>query len=388
MKRANGTGTIVKLKGNRRKPWFAKATVGYKENGQPIQKPICNDKGEKYFETRPEAEEALIWWNKNHGNLNVNKLTYTFKQLFDEWSEIFIPTKEERKRMRKTHETIKGKLGLSNSMGLLAAAKKFKPLYNRKYSSIKKNEFQQIIYATEGKKTKIVDMRNLIMKLDDYALGEDIIMKGYGTLLELEYEESESQRTPYTYETIEKIWEHDRELIADIQLVLLYSGMRIEELLIIENENIYLEDGYLIGGLKTDAGKNRIIPIHHETQHIIERYYNKDNKYLFTMENGERLYYDKYRLMYVEFMNSLDLDEDCTTHETRYTVRSEFDRLIDEGKVSKVCVNKILGHKSGEVGEDVYTQKTIEELKATIEMLDYRRKKNQKITYLRVVNSH
>ena len=141
MKRANGTGTIVKLKGNRRKPWFAKATVGYKENGQPIQKAVCNEKGEKYFESRPEAEETLIWWNKNHGNLNVNKLTYTFKQLFDEWSEIFIPTKEERKRMRKTHETIKGKLGLSNSMGLLAAAKKFKSLYNRKYSSIKKNDF-------------------------------------------------------------------------------------------------------------------------------------------------------------------------------------------------------------------------------------------------------
>ena len=76
MKRANGTGTIVKLKGNRRKPWFAKATVGYKENGQPIQKAVCNEKGEKYFESRPEAEETLIWWNKNHGNLNVNKLTY------------------------------------------------------------------------------------------------------------------------------------------------------------------------------------------------------------------------------------------------------------------------------------------------------------------------
>ena len=189
-------------------------------------------KGEKYFESRPEAEETLIWWNKNHGNLNVNKLTYTFKQLFDEWSEIFIPTKEERKRMRKTHETIKGKLGLSNSMGLLAAAKKFKSLYNRKYSSIKKNDFQQIIYSTDGKKTKIVDMRNLIMKLDDYALGEDIIIKGYGSLLEVEYEESDGQRAPYTYDTIERIWQHEGELIADIQLILLYTGMRIEELFI------------------------------------------------------------------------------------------------------------------------------------------------------------
>ena len=387
MKRANGTGTIIKLKGNRRKPWFAKVTIGYKENGQPEQKIICNEYGEKYFQSRPEVEEALLWWNKNNGNVNVNKLSYTFKQLYDEWESIFIPTKLERKEMRKTHEIIKGKLGLSNSMGLMAAAKKFKPLWNRKYSSIKKHEFQNIIYETEGKKTKIVDMRNLIMKLDDYALGEDIITKGYGSLLELDYEQSNSQRSPYTYETIEKIWEHEGELVADIQLILLYSGMRIEELLIIENENIYLDSSYLIGGLKTDAGKNRIIPIHHEIKHIIERYYNKNNKYLFTMENGERLYYDKYRLMYVEFMNNLDVNEDYTTHETRYTFRSEFDRLIDEHKVSKVCVNKIIGHKTGEVGEDVYTQKTIEELRSTIEMLDYRKKKNEKITYLKLVNS-
>lgn len=384
MKRANGTGTIVKLKGNRRKPWFAKATVGYKENGQPIQKAICNEKGEKYFESRPEAEEALIWWNKNHGNLNVNKLTYTFKQLFDEWEKIFIPTKEERKRMRKTHETIKGKLGLSNSMGLLAAAKKFKPLYNRKYASIKKNDFQQIIYATEGKKTKIVDMRNLIMKLDDYALGEDIIMKGYGALLELEYEESDTERAPYTYETIEKIWQHEGELIADIQLILLYTGMRIEELLILETNDINLDEWYWICGLKTAAGKNRLIPIHSAIQHIILRYYNKDNKYLFTMENGERFYYDKYRLMYIEFMEGLQLEEDYTTHETRYTLRSELDRLGADDR----CMDLILGHQNGNAGNKVYNKKTIEELRSTIEMVDYRKKKHQKITYLKVVNSH
>lgn len=379
MKRANGTGTIVKLKGNRRKPWFAKATVGYKENGQPIQKAICNEKGEKYFSSRPETEEALIWWNKNHGNINVNKLTYTFKQLFDEWAGIFIPTKEERKRMRKTHETIKGKLGLSNSMGLLAAAKKFKPLYNKKYSSIKKNELQQIIYSTDGKKTKITDMRNLIIKLDNYAMGEDIITKGYGALLEIEYEESDKQRVPYTYDTISKIWQHEGELIADIQLILLHTGMRIEELLFLDNASINLKEEYWICGLKTEAGKNRVIPIHHEILPIVKRYYCKENKYLFMMENGERLYYDKYRFLYVEFMDSLQLEDDYTTHETRHTFRSELDRMGADDR----CMDLIMGHKSGNTGNIVYNQRTLQELRATIELIDYRKKKHEKITYLR-----
>ena len=59
MKRANGTGTIVKLKGNRRKPWFAKATVGYKENGQPIQKAVCNEKGENILNQDQKLKKHL-----------------------------------------------------------------------------------------------------------------------------------------------------------------------------------------------------------------------------------------------------------------------------------------------------------------------------------------
>ena len=377
MKRANGTGTIVKLSGTRRKPWCAKVTEG------SIQKIICNEKGEKYFAERWQAEETLLWWNKNHNNINTDKLSYTFKQLFDEWSSLYIPSKAERKRMRETHETVKGKLGLSNSMGLLAAYQKFKPLWNKRYNSLKKMNFQKIVNATQGKKTKLVDMRNLIIKLDEYALGEDIIVRGYGSLLELEYETSNNERVPYSYKTIEKIWQCKGKLIADIQLILLYTGMRIEELLIVKNEDINFDEEYLICGLKTRAGKNRIIPIHHEILSIVEKYYNKDNKYLFTMVHGSRLNYDRYRLMYIEFMNSLNLEKDYTTHETRYTFRSELDRLGADDR----CMDLLMGHQNGNTGNKVYNKKTIEELRATVELIDYRKKKNEKVTYFKLASS-
>lgn len=379
MKRENGSGTLIKLKGNRRKPWCAKVTTGYKDNGQAIQEIISNEKGDKYFESRPEAEETLIWWNKNKGIINVNKLSYTFKQLYDEFENIYIPNSEERKRMRKTHENIKGKLGLSNSMGLIAAAKKYETLWDKQYSSLKLNDFQQIIYATEGKKTKLIDMRNLIIKMDEYALGEDIITKGYGSLLKVEYEESSSKRRPYSYDTIEKIWQYEGELIADIILILLYSGMRIEELLITEIPNIKLSEKYLIAGLKTTAGKNRLIPLHHEIIPIIKRYYNKNNKYLFTMQNGERFYYAKYRTMFVDFMKKIDAD--YCSHETRYTFRSELGRLGANTR----CIDLIMGHQNGNTGEKVYNQKSIEELISTVELINYRCKKDTKITYLKAL---
>lgn len=305
-------------------------------------------------------------------------MSYTFKQLFDEWSEIYIPTKDERKKMRETHEIAKGKLGLSNSMGLLAAFQKFKPLWNKQYSSLKKMDFQKVINQTIGKKTKLVDMRNLIVKLDKYALGEDIISRGYGKLLDIEYDVSTSTRTPFTYEAIEKIWKHESNLIADILLILLHTGMRIEELLIIKNENIDLSKKYLVGGIKTKAGKDRLIPIHHSIFPIIKRYYDTTNTYLFTI-GEKRLYYEKYLKSYKAFMEELDLN--YTTHETRYTFRSELDRLGANTR----CIDLIMGHESGNTGNRVYNQKTIEELKATVELLNYRQKKGKKITYFKVV---
>lgn len=397
-------GSKIFVNDGRSKPWLARLNLGYDNKGHPVPHILGSFEDEidcilclrdysnnpyEIFINRKQYDKIVKFIElpskvsiKPSSIARTDKTHYTFKQLYEEWKDIFIPTKEERLRMRKTHETIKGKLGLSNSMGLISAVKKFEALWDREYASITKNEFQQIIYNTEGKKTKIVDMRNLIIKLDKYALGEDIITRGYGSLLELEYEISEIRRTPYSYELIEKIWQYQGELIADIQLILLYTGMRIEELLIIKKENINLKEGYLVGGLKTNAGKNRIIPLHHEILPIIKSYYNKTDNYLFTIKKGTRLLYDNYRLMFIQFMEKLN-ESQHTTHETRYTFRSELGRLC----ANERCIDLIMGHKNGNIGNTVYNQKTFEELKATVEMINYRSKKNCKITYFKAVNS-
>ena len=49
MKNPNGYGTVVKLSGNRRKPYAVRKTVGFNEKGHPIYLPIG------YAETREEG---------------------------------------------------------------------------------------------------------------------------------------------------------------------------------------------------------------------------------------------------------------------------------------------------------------------------------------------
>ena len=76
--------------------------------------------------------------------------------------------------------------------------------------------------------------------------------------------------------------------------MLLYSGCRADELLSLYTENIFLDDNYFIGGLKTEAGINREIPIHPDIKHLYEKYYNKDNEFLFMQPNGNRADYGYY----------------------------------------------------------------------------------------------
>lgn len=42
---------------------------------------------------------------------------------------------------------------------------------------------------------------------------------------------------------------------------MIYTGFRIGEVFTILKENVHLDEGYIIGGIKTEAGKDRIVPL-------------------------------------------------------------------------------------------------------------------------------
>lgn len=250
---------------------------------------------------------------------------------------------------------------------LSGSYKRSKKLWNRKYKELRKSDFKLIIDDCKNDvgTSKLNHIISFFRTLDEYALEQGIIQKGYAQFLDFVDEEVEKEKIPYTTEEIQTIWKYEGYLIADILLILLYSCMRIEELLSLETQNIFLDESYMIGGLKTDAGKDRIIPIHHIINHIILRYYNSNNKYLFVNENGNKIEYEIYRQEFNLFMDKLKMKH--ITHETRLSGRSELDRK----NANEVCIDKILGHKSQGVGRVKYTKKTIEELIEAIELITY-----------------
>ena len=361
MKRANGTGTIIKLSGNRRKPWVVKVPE-YNEMGSFTGKQIIIG----YFENRADADLCLANYNKSKGIFDADKMQYTFADVYSNYTREYFPTPEEQKLMKQTRKKIIGKVGISNMWQISGSYKNSKMLWNRKYNELRKHDFQLVLNSVKNlSPSKLNHIISFFRKMDQYAMEQGIITMGYAQFLEIIPEEVQKEKVPFSTSEIEQIWEHEGNIIADILLVLLYSCMRINELLEQETSKIFLDNNYMIGGLKTEAGKDRVIPIHHIIKPIIRKYFNPNNKYLFTDEDGDKIEYANYRNDFNNFMEKLEMKH--ISHEARLTGRSELDRR----GANKVCIDRILGHKSQSIGEQKYTEKTIEELIETINLITY-----------------
>jgi len=228
MKRQNGTGSVVKLAGNRRNPWFAKAPAKYDRQTQKMLPPkiLSDDKGQKYFPDRKIPDLLLAKWNLLHDTINIDKSEYTFTQVYEEFSIKHFPTKEEIELEKNTHRKTVGKLGISNTNNLKAAYSKCTKLYNRLYKSLRKEDFEQIIYNVKGCKTVIDSLPNLFRKLDNYAYDHDIISKKYADTIKISegmYTPKQREGVPYTYDEIDTLWKYSGELVADITLSTIYT---------------------------------------------------------------------------------------------------------------------------------------------------------------------
>lgn len=339
----NGYGSVTKLSGRRRNPYVARKTVGWDDRAYPIYAVIG------YYPSRKDAMMALAAYNLKPYDIDLAKIT--FKELYEKWAETELP-----------------KCGRSLAAAHRASFKYCKALYDLPYKDIRKFQMQKCIDDCQKSYGTQNNIRNLFSTLDKFAFDNDIISKCYSTNLTIKDAETQRERTLFTNEEVQLLHKHQGEPFVDETLFLLYTGCRYSEMLLMENANIDLEQRIMRGGVKTASGKNRVIPIHSKLLPIIKAHYS-DSKYLFDYPRSEKSkdpqkaletwFYAHWR----EYMKSLGLNH--TTHDCRHTFRSKLDGY------DKVAIDRIMGHKTEDIGEKVYTHKTIEQLKNVIEKLSY-----------------
>ena len=227
-RRPNGSGTVFKLSGNRRNPWAARKTVGWKDNGQPIYAFIG------YYPTRKEALDAL-----EHFNVKPSDRRITFGDCG-----------------KAVLEEVEGELSRSGMEQMRIAFDRCKRLNKLKMDDVKLADMQPIVSSVSesvGKKTK-----TYLKKVFEYAVRHEIIPVERPQIvhyIKLSTEKGNVlNRQIFAFDEVSKITDH-------LDLILLYTGMRVGELLALEENDVHLDERWLyIKKSKTDAGV-RVVPI-------------------------------------------------------------------------------------------------------------------------------
>lgn len=345
MRNPNGYGSVYKLKGKRRKPWVARITTGWEKTETGKLKQLYKPLG--YFAKQSQAINALAEYNKDPYDLENAGMT--FKELYELWSD-------------KHFE----KLSASTVEGHKISYKKCEPLYDRPFKNIKLLELQEFLdtscstYATKQQVKKLLGLMYF------YANKYEITDKDHSKKLDLGEKQTTLKRRAFTQTEINKLWNNIDMEWVDVILMLIYTGLRISELLELKIENIDLVNLTMTGGKKTKASKDRIIPIHPRILPLIKKRYDENNKYLIV---GKRtIDYMSYRgfitYKYTPVMKKLSI-KTSGCHDCRHTIASN----LRTNGVDPLIIKRILGHSSEDLTEKVYTHTTIEELKKAINTL-------------------
>lgn len=227
-----------------------------------------------YYATKQEAITALTHYNENPYDLDSR--TLTFSDVYEKWTASYFPT-----------------IGASSTRTITAAYRYCKPLYGIRMKDIRVEHLEQtILNADVGNSTKgrIKSVFNLMYK---YAMKHEIVDKNYAQLCSgVKRTTPQIVRIPFSDQEIESLWQHLEIPFADMILVGIYSGWRPQELAVLKIADVDLANMFYSGGLKTDAGKNRIVPIHPLLADLVTKNYNQavetGSEYLLMIRTGNR----------------------------------------------------------------------------------------------------
>jgi integrase len=336
LKRANGQGTVYKV-ANRHRPYRAFLNATYDSNGKAHRIHLG------YFKTKTEALNAL---NQAVITPPSEKAMYTLEQLYTEWS--------------KLHYRDLSKSSIASNKNAYRYIEKYR---SKKFKDLRTEHIQVCIDEAVklGKSRATCEkIRSIYSQLCKYAMQYDIINKNYAEFLKLPKSQRKEKKI-FTDEQIQVLFTHDSNDTAKVILILIYTGMRIGELFEVTKSNVNLEEEYIIGGFKTEAGTNRLIPLNKKIIKYVEYFYNQTSSdYLISSNNvGHFRKYEFYPLL-----ESLGMDG-LTPHSTRHT----FATLMQRANANPEDLTKIIGHANYSTTTENYIHQNIHKLKDTINLI-------------------
>ena len=258
VKLPNGFGRITYIKDKSlRNPWRAMVTIGRDEEGKPKGKILG------YYPSWEDAYYTLEEYHRNPYDLDAK--TVTVQDLFDRWSESYF-----------------NELSVDSSVRTITSAWQYVPPHFRRLNaaSLKPQAIKDFI---------LMDAYKQFNLMYDYAVLSDLVpvnpakqfsLNGIGKKIE----KHRNDKVPIAKEHEQILWDDLEFGYTRMVLINIYTGWRPQELILLKKEDVDLNNWTMTGGMKTDAGMERLVPIHPKIRPLVLYYYNKST--------GDRLFYN------------------------------------------------------------------------------------------------
>lgn len=332
-KYGNGHGTVYKDSNGK---WIAEVTIGWDDEDGKI---VRRKRKKRGFATK---NEAIAYLPELKQDVPQVGLDIKFKELCQKWMEI-----HEKKVSKSTMDCYR------------SAYKYFTKLYYIEVAKIRTDHLQKCVdECPHGTRTK-ENMKALGTSMWDYAMQLDVVDKNYAKYIYIKKEEEE-EKLSFSREQLDIMWKNV-DAVPDIKyvLVLCYTGMRITEMTGALTENYFPDKGFFVTGIKSAAGKNRIITISPKIQPFFSSF--GKGKYLFTEHSTD--YFR--RNVYYPALEAVGLDVLDENEEHIYTphaCRHTFATLMKDVEAPATDKQKLIGHSKYEMTTH-YTHTDIESLR-------------------------
>lgn len=374
LKLPNGYGSIHQLKGRRTNPWRVRKTTGWitdPDTGRAKQTYINIG----YYPTRQAAMQALAEYNANPYDLSTD---VTISELYEQWIAAYRGDKEE-----SSIRTITSAWAYCSSVYSMRAkdlrARHIKGCIEDGYRiGTQGKKKGKKIFASASTKSRIKSMFNLML---DYALEYEIVDRNYARTFELsgdivkEVEENKQEHIIFSDSEMKTLWENINQVkFVDWILIQCYMGWRPQELATLRLDEVHLDEWYMQAGMKTDAGKQRIVPIHTKIKELVKQNYDFalsiNSEYLFndkgqTHAGSWAVTYDKYANRFKKVMEQLKLNPEHRPHDPRKT----FITMAKKANMDEYALKEIVGHSVKDITESTYTVRDLEWLRNDLQKI-------------------
>lgn len=219
-------------------------------------------------------------------------------------------------------------------------------------NTITYSRLQAVIDGCDKKRATKEQICSLFKQVFKYAASLGYIQTNCAAALSPRCVEDEVHGRPFTDDEIRTLWAlKDKDQAAALALVMMMTGFRISAYATLEEH--FAPDWYLQGGVKTDNGKNRIVPIPTIIQPTVEAL----GSVRIEDANGFRSHEWKQ-------VKSL-IGANHRPHDTRHT----YSALLERAGVSEADRARLLGHTLKSITTGVYGHRSLEDLRTEVEKL-------------------